>query len=142
MMYLIESLRMTATQNIVLLPFLNSRIIVINDFLDDGKTKEIEDNKKILKTYSHHSNAGCSSFSGLNLGRGSTRDTIHQSDLGLANLSLQQQGPSLSLQQGQRLNLKLNLTHLDLTDCVRLQDDCLRGILQASTFQEESHGES
>ena len=68
------------------------------------------------------------------------RDPIHQSDLGLANLSLQQQGPSLSLQQGQRLNLKLNLTHLDLTDCVRLQDDCLRGILQASTkYQEESH---
>ena len=52
MMYLIESLMMTATQNFVLLPFLNSRIIVINDFLDDGKTKEIEDNKKILKTYS------------------------------------------------------------------------------------------
>ena len=43
--------------------------------------------------------------------------------------------PSLNLQQqGQRLNLKLNLTHLDLTDCVRLQDDCLRGILQASAF--------
>ena len=43
---------MTATQNIVLLPFLNSRIIVINDFLDDGKTKENEDDENILKTYS------------------------------------------------------------------------------------------
>ena len=82
---------------------------------------------------------GCSSFSGLSLGLGSSRDpmTLHQSDLSIASLSLQQQGLSLqqqglSLQQGQRLNLKLNLTHLDLTDCVRLQDDCLRGILQAS----------
>ena len=81
---------------------------------------------------------GCSSFSGLSLGRGSS---VHQSDLSLAGLSLQQQGghglslqqqQGPSLQQGQRLNLKLNLTHLDLTDCVRLQDDCLRGILQAS----------
>ena len=48
--------------------------------------------------------------------------------------------PSLNLQQqGQKLNLKLNLTHLDLTDCVRLQDDCLRGILQANTHWDSSH---
>ena len=85
--------------------------------------------------------AGCSSFSGLSLGRGTTRDAgvLHQAD----NLSLAM--PNLSLQPGPtggpggpggpRVNLKLHLTHLDLTDCVRLQDDSLRGILQASIHQ-------
>ena len=117
-------------------PFIEHHILVgVSSFLlhDDYEHKD---------NHGHGNNnqnaiPGCSSFSGLSLGLGSS---VHQSDLSLAGLSLQQQGGhglSLqqggpSLQQGQRLNLKLNLTHLDLTDCVRLKDDCLRGILQAS----------
>merc|ERR1719270_1727459 len=83
--------------------------------------------------------AGCSSFSGLSLGRGTTRDAghLHQADnlsLAMPNLSLQP-GPSGGPggPGGPRVNLKLHLTHLDLTDCVRLQDDSLRGILQVAT---------
>ena len=87
------------------------------------------------KKYQQQNIAGCSSFSGLSLGRGATRDAglLHQADnlsLAMPNLSLQP-GPAGGL-SGPRVHLKLHLTHLDLTDCVKLQDDSLRGILQAS----------
>ena len=90
------------------------------------------------KKYQQQNIAGCSSFSGLSLGRGTTRDAghLHQADnlsLAMPNLSLQPGGPGgLS---SARVHLKLHLTHLDLTDCVKLQDDSLRGILQASIHQ-------